>query len=165
MLSTVSIHNGSWIPIKIRCSSTYHSQLLLKVLIYGYSNVYSRRKLETACRENINFMWLSGMSFPDHNIINRLRGIRLKNALRSVFEEVAKLLADEGMLRIEYIYTNSTKIEANANRYTFLWKKAIQTNKQKMRTALKKIWDYAQSVAKYKDELPEPLDLTEIDRN
>lgn len=150
---------------KIKGCSSYHPQMLLKVLVFGYvSNVYSSRKLETACRENINFMWLSGMSYPDHNTINRFRGVRLKDALRSVFEEVVKLLAEEGVLSIEDVYTDGTKIEANANRYTFVWKKAIQTNKEKMKAALKDIWDYAQSVAKSEDNLPEPPDLTTIDK-
>lgn len=150
---------------KIKGCSSYHPQMLLKVLVFGYvSNVYSSRKLETACRENINFMWLSGMSYPDHNTINRFRGVRLKEALRSVFEEVVKLLAEEGLLSIEDVYTDGTKIEANANKYTFVWKKAIQTNKEKMKVALKDIWDYAQSVAKAEDSLPEPPDLTTIDK-
>ncbi|RZK46514.1 MAG: transposase, partial [Pedobacter sp.] len=62
---------------KIKGTSSYHPQMLLKVLVYGYvSNIYSSRKLEVACRENINFMWLSGMSYPDHNTINRFRGVR-----------------------------------------------------------------------------------------
>ncbi|REC79485.1 IS1182 family transposase [Chryseobacterium elymi] len=149
---------------KIKGCSSYHPQMLLKVLVFGYvSNVYSSRKLETACRENINFMWLSGMSYPDHNTINRFRGVRLKEALRSVFEEVVKLLAEEGLLSIEDVYTDGTKIEANANRYTFVWKKAIHTNKEKMRAALKDIWDYAQSIAKSEDNLPDPPDLTTID--
>ncbi|AZA92886.1 Transposase domain (DUF772) [Chryseobacterium nakagawai] len=149
---------------KIKGTSSYHPQMLLKVLVYGYvSNVYSSRKLETACRENINFMWLSGMSYPDHNTINRFRGVRLKEALRSVFEEVVKLLAAEGLLSIEEVYTDGTKIEANANKYTFVWKKAIQTNKEKMKKALSEIWQYAQSVAKTEDGLPEPPDFTDID--
>lgn len=148
----------------IKGSSSYHPQMLLKVLVYGYvSNLYSSRKLETACRENINFMWLSGMSYPDHNTINRFRGVRLKEALRSVFEEVVKLLAAEGLLSIEEVYTDGTKIEANANKYTFVWKKAIQTNKEKMKKALSEIWEYAQSVAKAEDSLPEPPDFTDID--
>ena len=147
----------------IKGSSSYHPQMLLKVLVYGYvSNVYSSRKLETACRENINFMWLSAMSYPDHNTINRFRGVRLKEALRSVFEEVVKLLAAEGLLSIEDVYTDGTKIEANANKYTFVWKKAIQTNKEKMKKALGEIWQYAQSVAKAEDALPEPPDFTDI---
>lgn len=144
-------------------TSSYHPQMLLKVLVYGYvSNVYSSRKLETACKENINFMWLSGMSYPDHNTINRFRGVRLKESLRSVFEEVVRLLAGEGLLSIEEVYTDGTKIEANANKYTFVWKKAIQTNKEKMKKALREIWQYAQSVAKAEDNLPEPPDFTDI---
>lgn len=149
---------------KIKGCSSYHPQMLLKVLVYGYvSNVYSSRKLEIACKENINFMWLSGMSYPDHNTINRFRGVRLKEALRSVFEEVVKLLAAEGLLSLEEVYTDGTKIEANANKYTFVWKKAIQTNKEKMKKALSEIWEYAQSVAKTEDSLPEPPDFTDID--
>lgn len=144
-------------------TSSYHPQMLLKVLVYGYvSNVYSSRKLEVACRENINFMWLSGMSYPDHNTINRFRGVRLKDTLRSIFEEVVRLLADEGLLSIEEVYTDGTKIEANANKYSFVWKKAIQTNKEKMKKALREIWEYAQSVAKAEDNLPEPPDFTDI---
>ena len=103
------------------------------------------------------------MSYPDHNTINRFRGVRLKDALRSVFEEVVKLLAAEGLLSIEDVYTDGTKIEANANKYTFVWKKAIQTNKEKMKKALSEIWQYAQSVAKVEDGLPEPPDFTDID--
>ena len=149
----------------IKGSSSYHPQMLLKVLVFGYvTNIYSSRKLEIACRENINFMWLSGMSYPDHNTINRFRGARLKNALRQIFEEVVKLLAEEGLLSIEDVYTDGTKIEANANKYTFVWKKAIQTNKEKMRLALNDIWEYAQSIAKSEDSLPEPPDLSEINK-
>lgn len=145
------------------CSS-YHPKMLLKLLIYGYvSNVYSSRKLEASCKENICFMWLTGMNFPDHNTINRFRGVRLKEALRSVFEEVVKLLAAEGLLSIDEIYTDGTKMEANANRYTFVWKKAIQTNKEKMKKQLEDIWNYAQSVATAEDDMPPPPDFTNID--
>lgn len=148
----------------IRGSSSYHPQMLLKVLVYGYvTNSYSSRKLASACRESVYMMCLSSMSYPDHNTINRFRGVRLKHALREVFEEVVKLLAEEGLLSIEEVNTDGTKIEANANRYTFVWKKAIQTNREKMQKQLSEIWDYAQSVAKEEDKMPEPPDFTTID--
>jgi transposase len=148
-----------------RGTSSYHPQMLLKVVVYGYvSNVYSSRKLESACRENINFMWLSGMNNPDHNTINRFRGIRLKDTLRHVFEEVVVLLAQEGLLSIEEVYTDGTKIEANANKYTFVWKKAIQTNKEKMKKQLGEIWQYAQHVATQEDDMPPPPDFTDINK-
>ena len=144
------------------CSS-YHPQMLLKVLVYGYvSNTYSSRKLETACKENINFMWLSAMNYPDHNTINRFRGVRLKDALRNVFDQVVQLLAKEGLLSIEEVYTDGTKIESVANKYTFVWKKAIQTNKEKMKKQLTEIWQYAQQVANEEDNMPPPPDFTKI---
>jgi transposase len=148
----------------IRGSSSYHPLLLLKVLVYGYvTNIYSSRKLAAACQESIYFMWLSSMSYPDHNTINRFRGVRLKNALRSVFEDVVKLLAKEGLLSIDEINTDGTKVEANANKYTFVWKKSIQTNKEKMKKQLTEIWQYAQRVAADEDKMPEPPDFTVID--
>ena len=148
----------------IKGSSSYHPQLLLKVLVYGYvTNIYSSRKLAAACQESIYFMWLSSMSYPDHNTINRFRGVRLKHALRNVFEDVVKLLADEGLLSIDEINTDGTKIEANANKYTFVWKKSVQTNKEKMKKQLTEIWQYAQQIAADEDKMPEPPDFTAID--
>ena len=48
-------------------TSSYHPRMLLKVLVYGYiNNIYSSRKIEEAVSQNINFMWLAGMSTPDH---------------------------------------------------------------------------------------------------
>lgn len=144
--------------------SSYHPQMLLKILVYGYvTNVYSSRKLETSCKENINFMWLSAMNYPDHNTINRFRGVRLKDTLRAIFEQVVELLAKEGLLSIDEVFTDGTKIEANANKYTFVWKKSIQTNKEKMKKQLAEIWDYAQNIADDEDRLPDPPDFTTID--
>jgi ketol-acid reductoisomerase len=104
------------------------------------------------------------MSYPDHNTINRFRGVRLKDALRKIFEEVVLLLAQEGLLSIEEVYTDGTKIEANANKYTFVWRKAIATNKEKMKKQLAQIWEYAQSVAAAEDDLPDPPDFTTISK-
>ena len=55
-------------------ASNYHPKMLLKVLVYGYiDRLYSSRRLENATRENVNFMWLTGLKVPDHNTINRFR--------------------------------------------------------------------------------------------
>ncbi|KAA6438614.1 IS1182 family transposase [Dyadobacter flavalbus] len=149
----------------IKGSSSYHPQMLLKVLVYGYvSNIYSSRKLEAACKESIYFMFLSSMSYPDHNTINRFRSVRLKDAFRKIFEEVVLLLAQEGLLSIEEVYTDGTKIEVNANKYTFVWRKAIATNKEKIKKQLAQIWQYAQSMAAAEDDLPDPPDFTRINK-
>jgi transposase len=77
-------------------SPAYHPRLMLKILIYGYlTNQYSSRKIEQALQQNIYFMWLSGMSYPDHNTINRFRRDRLKDVLKEVFSQVVLLLVNE----------------------------------------------------------------------
>jgi transposase len=143
------------------CSS-FNPRMLLKVLVYAYiNNTYSSRKIEAALKENIHFMWISGMNTPDHNTINRFRSERLKDVLREVFTQVVLLLSEEGLLNIKELYTDGTKIEASANRYTFVWGKAIKTNKEKIATQLKELWKYAQSIAAA--ELPD-TDPTHFDK-
>ena len=139
-------------------TSSYHPRMLLKVLIYGYvNNTYSSRRMEAALKENIHFMWLSGLNKPDHNTINRFRSERLKDVLKTVFGKVVELLVEAGHLNLKEVYTDGTKLEAQANRYTFVWGNAIKTNKAKMEEQLKSLWAYAESVAaeELKDEAPE----------
>ena len=145
-------------------AGSFHPRMLLKVLVFAYvNNTYSSRKIEAALKENIHYMWLSGMSTPDHNTINRFRSDRLKEVLRQVFTQVVMLLAEEGLLNIKELYTDGTKIEANANRYTFVWGKAIKTSRERIKKQLDELWQYAQSIAAA--ELPDtdPSGFDKID--
>ena len=145
-------------------SSSYHPLMLLKVIVYGYiNNIYSSRKIEEALQQNIHFMWLGGMNTPDHNTINRFRSDKLKDPLKNIFIQVVRLLADEGLLSIKELYTDGTKIEANANRYTFVWGNAIKTNKEKMKQQIDELWKYAQSIAADELDDTDPSDFDKID--
>jgi transposase len=138
-------------------TSSYHPRMLLKVLVYGYlNNTYSSRKMEAALKENIHFMWLAGMNKPDHNTLNRFRSERLKDVLKTVFGKVVELLVEAGHVSLKEVYTDGTKIEAQANRYTFVWGNAIKTSKTRMEEQLKELWAYAERVAseELKDETP-----------
>jgi transposase len=145
-------------------TSSFHPRMMLKVLVYAYiNNVYSSRKIESAVKENIHFMWLAGMNKPDHNTINRFRSERLKDVLKQLFAQVVLMLNQEGFLDIKDIYTDGTKIEANANKYTFVWGKAIQTSKDRISKQLQEIWDYTQEVAKEEILDKEPISFDQID--
>lgn len=145
-------------------TSSYHPKMLLKVLVYAYiTNTYSSRRIEEALQSNIHFMWLSGMSQPDHNTINRFRSDRLKDSLRYIFTQVVVLLAEQGVLSLREAYVDGTKIEANANRYTFVWGNAIKTNKEKMKQQLDELWKYAQQVAKEEMDDKDPGGFDKID--
>lgn len=145
-------------------TSSYHPRMLLKVLVYAYiNNIYSSRKIEEAVGQNIHFMWLAGMSKPDHNTINRFRGQRLQKSLQPIFTQVVLLLCEEGLLSIKDLYTDGTKIEANANRYTFVWGNSIKGNREKMKQQLNELWQYAQSVAASELDDTDPSGFDKID--
>ena len=145
-------------------TSSYHPRMLLKVIIYAYlRNLYSSRKIEQALQENVHFMWLSGQSRPDHNTINDFRGKRLKGELKKIFNQVVLLLASEGIINIKDLYVDGTKIEANANRYTFVWGKNIKNSRERIKKQLKEIWRYVETVYADEEQTPNTPDFDSID--
>ena len=103
------------------------------------------------------------MNTPDHNTINRFRGERLKEVLRDIFTQVVQLLAQEGLLSIKELYTDGTKIEASANRYTFVWGKAIKSSRERIQKQLDELWQYAQKVAAREMDDTDPSGFDKID--
>ena len=71
--------------------SAYHPRMMLQILVYAYlRNIYSSRRIEEFCRNDIRFMWLTGNLTPDHNTINCFRGSRLKDVLKTIFATIVK---------------------------------------------------------------------------
>jgi hypothetical protein len=136
--------------------------MMIKILIYAYlRNTYSSRKIEDLTANDIRFLWLSGMQRPDHNTINNFRSGKLKGLLKEVFGQMVCFLVEEKLVSLEKAYTDGTKIEANANRYTFVWGKSIQTRIGKMAEQLNELWAYAEQVTK--DELQDKTPITHQD--
>lgn len=145
-------------------TSSYHPRMLLKVLVYAYlKNIYSSRKIEAACAESVHFMWLSGASKPDHNTINDFRSKRLKGPLKEIFNQVVMLLAEAGVITLKEAVLDGTKIEANANRYTFVWGKAIKVSRERIAKQLKELWEYVEKVYADEENQPNEPDFEAID--
>ena len=109
-------------------------QIMFKVLTYAYMNgIYTSHKIELACRRDINFLWLlAGNKAPDHSTIARFRQKYLADAIDDLFYQMVNKLHTMGEIPFENVFIDGTKIEANANRYTFVWKKSINKNEVKM---------------------------------
>ena len=108
---------------------------MFKIMTYAYSqNIYSTRKIETACRRDINFRWLlAGKAAPDHVTISRFRSHFLSDdVVDDLFYQQVLYLYEAGEIQFENAFIDGTKIEANANKYTFVWKKAVLKNEEKM---------------------------------
>ena len=145
-------------------TSSYHPRMMLKVLVYAYvNNIYSSRKIEAAIKENIHFMWLAASNRPDHNTINRFRSNRLKGVFKEIFTQVVMMLVESGHIDLQKVYLDGTKIEANANKYTFVWGKSVQRYKNGIKKQLEELWQYAESVAKEELSMEKPIDFEKLD--
>ena len=153
-------------------ASSYHPRMLLKVILYAYlNNIYTSRKIEKAIKENIQYMWLSGQSFPDHNTINNFRGSRLKESIEDIFTQVVLLLNESGIVALKEVFTDGTKIESVANRYTFVWRGSVEKHKEKLESKIKVIIREIEKeiegdrIKKEEDgEQPSPLSSEDLDK-
>jgi transposase len=150
-------------------TSSYHPRMMLKLVLYAYlNNIYSCRKIEKQNLENIHYMWLSGQQEPDHNTINRFRSTHLKNTINQIFTQVAIMLVEMGYLSLDVVYTDGTKMESRANRYTFVWRKTVEKNKAKLEAkilkVLEQIDDGIAQDNQSDDEPPTPIDSKELQK-
>lgn len=106
---------------------------MFKILTYVYSqNIYSSPKMETACRRDINFMWLlAGQKAPTHTTIARFCTGFLSDACENLFYQMVHRLEEVGELPKEMVFIDGTKLEACANKYVFVWKKSVGNGKKK----------------------------------
>ena len=106
---------------------------MLKIMLYGYvDGRYSSREIEKACHRDINFMYLlEGRTAPDHATIARFRSLHFAPCAKKLLAECVELLYELREISGENIFIDGTKIEANANRYTFVWKKTVTKNQEK----------------------------------
>lgn len=146
-------------------ASSFHPRMMIKVLFYSYlSNTYSCRKIAKALRENIHFMYISGNSTPDFRTINDFRSKILKDHIQKLFAEVVKLLVGMGYVSLDVQYIDGTKIEAKSNRYTFVWRKSVEKNKEKLEVKVNRILQDIESSIQSDnqevnaDELPQKID-------
>ena len=115
-----------------RGRSPYHPKMMLMVIVYSYMNhVYSCRKIEKLLYRDIYYIWLSGYQKPDFATINRFRN-RVKNEIGHIFTLLVLILVEKGFVTLEVEYLDGTKIESKANKYTFVWRKSVERNREKL---------------------------------
>ncbi len=99
---------------------------MLKILVYAImQGIFSSRAIASACRRDINFIWLlNGENAPNHSEIARFRSKRLSECGEELFYQLVNKLHELGEIKYEHLFVDGTKIEANANKYSFVWKKS-----------------------------------------
>ena len=118
---------------KIKENQAAPRQLLKIMVCASMNHLYSSRDIEAACRRDINFMYLpEGKTAPDHSTFARFLSLHFAQCSKKTLAEVSKILYSLGEISGKTIFIDGTKIEAAANKYTFVWKRAVTKNQAKL---------------------------------
>lgn len=107
---------------------SYHPRMMLKIILCGYTqSTFSGRKIEDLTRDSIRMMWLAQGYVPSYRTINRFRVNPYMNKLiQQCFVQFRCQLVQEKLIDLDAIFIDGSKIEADANKFSFTWKKSIE---------------------------------------
>jgi len=150
-------------------TGSYHPRMMLKPVLYAcLNNIFSCRKIEKQNLENIRYMWLSSIQTPDHNTINNFCSRNLKDTINGIFTQVVVLLVETGYLSLDVAYIDGTKIGPLANRYTFVWRKTVEKNREKLEAKIRKVPEQIEEGIAHDnhpdDEPPKPVNPEELEK-
>ena len=122
--------------------------IMAKVVVYAYSQrTFSTREIEKSCRYDLRYHYLlQRQKAPDHNTICRFIRDHLSGCLEDLLNQLIRQLAEAGEISFEQIFLYGTKVEANADRYTFIWRGTVEKNQEKLRQKALKYLKEAQKI-------------------
>src|SRR5690625_4193702 len=146
----------------------YPPRMMLKIILCAYTqSVFSGRKIEALLKDSIRMMWLAQGYEPSYRTINRFRvHPDMQEILRQLFVQFRSQLVKENLIDQEAIFIDGTKIEANANKSTFVWKKSIENYSEKLIENSNKMYDELlekEIIPEIKRESPDELSIDELE--
>jgi len=111
----------------------YNPVNMLKLILFcQMENITSLRDMAKAAQHDIRIMWLTDELKPSHQTISEFMKHRLKDRIENIFYEINQYFIDKEKIDTKRLYIDGTKIEANANKYTFIWKGSIEKFRDKL---------------------------------
>lgn len=97
----------------------YSRRMLLRIVIMASADaIWSSRKIAKLAHENVVYMYLTGHEKPDFRTICNFKK-ECKELIEAAFKETVTIAKALGILNLEHISTDGTKMKANAsNNYT-----------------------------------------------
>ena len=95
----------------------YSPQMMTALLLYGYCvGVYSSRRLQRACVEDVAFRVLVQGEQPHFTTINQFRATH-REALSGLFGQVLEACQSAGLVKLGHVAIDGTKMKANASKH------------------------------------------------
>ena len=118
-------------------------QLLISLWLYAYSQgVSSAREVARRCAFEPGFQWLCGLQPISHRTLSGFRSDH-KEALDNLFVQVVGMLSAEGLITMQRVALDGTKIKANASGNTFRRKDKLEAHLALAREQVQKMNEQA----------------------
>ena len=102
---------------------------IMMYALVTYANMRGIRSVDRIvelCERDLAFIWLAKGQKPKRDAFYEFKGDKLTaEVLDDLNYQFLRRLKKEGLITLEALYIDGTKIEANANRYTFVWRGSI----------------------------------------
>ena len=145
----------------------YDPRMMVALLVYAYcTGVYSSRRMERACQENVAFRVITGNRQPYFTTINEFRRVHRKH-FEGLFVEVLKLCREAGLVKLRHVAVDGTKVKANASRHKAMSYKRLVAEEKRLRKEVRRMLAEAEAADGAEDarhgegvrgdELPEEL--------
>lgn len=112
----------------------YNRVNMLKTVLFGFMDTgyASLRELEDRCKTNIRYMYLMDYETPSYRAFSYFINKEISESVQDIFKAIMTYIEQTDGIDLQHTYIDGTKIEANANRYTWVWKKTCIKNRQKV---------------------------------
>ena len=116
-------------------------RLMISLWIYGYSKgVSSGREISRLCDYDPAYQWLTGLEGVNHHSLSDFR-VRHKEALDELFTQVLGLLSAEGLISLERVMHDGTKVKAYAGADTFRREQRVRAHLEVARQQVERMGD------------------------
>ena len=112
----------------------YDPVSMLKTVLFGFmANGYiSLRELEDQCKINLRFMYLMDYQAPSYRTFGYFINQVLADSIEEIFQDINKKIFETEHVDLQHLYIDGSKFEANANKYSWVWKKATEKSRYRL---------------------------------
>ena len=112
----------------------YNPVNMLKTVLFGFmtSGYCSLRELEDNCKVNIRFMYLMDHQTPSYRTFGYFINEILQDKIENILNDINHAIFNDEHVDLQHLYIDGSKFEANANKYTLVWKKTTEKFRYKL---------------------------------
>lgn len=112
----------------------YNPVNMLKTVVIGFmeKGYISLRELEDSCKVNVRYMYLMDWEKPSYRTFGCFISEVLAEGIEELFAEINAMIFRKEHVDLNHLYIDGTKLEANANRYSWVWKKATEKSRYRL---------------------------------